>query len=529
MSKIRIFSLVLLTLNFLTVRVAVAQKFNNSLDNFSNSPTISVGGFVNVTSGFRDREDNFGRNRLPDAQIVSDVEDNDTGTQNNYSGDSDFANDSEIHIKVGGVNEFGLKYGAVVELEADVSSDGRNEGFNADKSYIFTESRSGRFEFGNNVGANQKMKVGPSTFARGAGGINGKYLEYINLPMLSDVTQSTSIDQIGGCDGFRVNSVGDISISGTDCDKIKLPRFILIPQSPISHGGYAQGFYNRATDNDYTSSNYDSETAANLTGFNQGVDGSFGELEDATKISYYTPRISGWQLGGSFTPDTGNSGTSASISGDVTSDIKNVISWGANYSNNFGNLGVALSATGEVGTYEQATYDTVTNIGVERNDLNSYDVGLMATYFGFTIGGSYGSWGNSLMPKSGIYSCQYDSSIPIADQDCDGSDATYADGIKKYDDSTYWTGGLAYQFGPMAFSVTHMDSEFQNNVYQASSIGLDYRMAKGLMPYLEVTKFQFESDQAVASDEDQSVLSDEERQIKDNEGYVILAGILFSF
>jgi hypothetical protein len=519
-SRNKLSVLTLIVTNLLLASVANAQDRGNSLDNFTNKPVVSVGGFVNAAGGFRDRSASFDSNRLPDAQLgAGNIVDNTTGTQNSYSNQTDFANDSEIHIKVGGINEFGMKYGAIVELEADVSADGRNEGLNADKSYVFTESRSGRFEFGNNIGANQKMKVGPSTFARAAGGINGKYLEYINLPMLADSSQLL-VTQIGNCDGFRVGSTGSVTPTGSDCANVKLPRFILIPQSPIAHGGYAQSFYNRDTDNTYTSTSE--------LGFNQGSDGSFGELEDATKISYYTPRVSGWQSGISFAPDSGNSGSSASISGDISNDISNVIGWGANYSNNFGNLGLALSATGEVGKYEQITYDGTVNTGVERSDLNAYDIGLMATYFGFTVGASYGSWGDSLSAKSGAYSCQYDANVAIANQDCTA--ANYSNGIKKFDDASYWTAGLAYQFGPMAFSATHIDSEFQSNQYSASSVGLDYRMAKGLLPYIEITKFSFDSNQANGSDiTNQATLSEDKRQIKDNEGYVILTGILFSF
>ena len=514
----RFFSLstIITILSFAISNSALAQSLRNSTDNFANRPTVSVGGFVNVTAGGRDSDESFDTSRLPNEQIgATDA----SGTQNPYSNDVDFANDSEIHIKVGGINEFGIKYGGVVELEADISTDGRDEGFNSDKTYIFTESRSGRLEFGNNIGANQKMKVGPTNFARAAGGINGKYLEYINAPMLADSTQD-GITSIGNCDGFRVDATGLITVSGSDCTSIKLPRFILIAQSPVSHGGYAQGFYNRAADNNYDSGtySYNEEETDNLTGFNLNSDGSFGQLEDATKISYYTPRVSGWQFGASFSPDTANNGSSASFNGDESDDIANVIGWGTNYSNNFGNLGLALSATGEVGKYEGSPYSDI-----KRNDLNAYEVGVMATYFGFTFGGSYGSWGDSLMPKTGIYSCQYDVNFALASQDCTAATST------EYDDSIYWTAGLAYQFGPIAFSATHITSEFQENKYNATSVGLDYRMAKGLMPYLEATQFEFESDHVIASDVNQSTLDSSAQQIRDNSGYVVLAGILFSF
>ncbi len=490
-------------------------------DNFSQAPVVNIGGFINANAGFRSEGSAYGKDRLPDAQITSGVVDDSTGTHNRMTNNPDFTNEAEIHIKVAGINEFGMKYGAVVELEANASVAARNEGFNADKAFIFTESNVGRVELGNNSAVNHRMKVGPETFARGAGGINGKYLEYINLPMLSDSTQVVNAGgtAIGNCNGFRVAADGTITQSGSDCSKIKLPRFILIPESPITHGGYAKGFYNRDTDNDYDTSGADASFGFNKNKTsNQVRDGQFGDLTDASKVSYYTPRMSGWQLGVSLTPDTGNSGTSATISGDNSGDIKQAVSYGVNYSDNFGNLGFAMSATGEMGKFEQNSA-----AAIQRNNLQAYDAGFMVTYLGATFGASYGNWGKSLQPKSGIYSCDYDSSLPIASQDCTAGTAT------KFSDAKYYTAGAAYQFGPFAASVTYLDSDFQKNTYNALSFGVDYKMAKGFMPYLEVTKYDFKSNQPKASDVDQSTVSDNQRQLQDNNGYVVLAGLLFSF
>ena len=169
---------------------AYAQN-NTGNDNFSAAPTVNISGFINSTAGFRTQDSAYGKDRLPDAQIntVDNSTNNSTGTHNRMTNNPDFTNQAEIHIKVAGINEFGMKYGAIVELEANTTNAARNEGVNADKAYIFTESRVGKLELGNNSAVNHKMKVGPETFARGAGGINGKYLEYINLPMLADSSQ----------------------------------------------------------------------------------------------------------------------------------------------------------------------------------------------------------------------------------------------------------------------------------------------------------------------------------------------------
>ena len=507
---------ILIPVIFLVAKTSYAQN-----SDFSSKPVVTIGGFINFTSAIRNEDSSFGKDRLPDTQVVDNVVDNDTGTHNKMTNNPEFTNEAEIHIKAAGINEFGMKYGAVVELEASTTNSARNKGVNADKAFIFTESRVGKLEFGNNSSVNHKMKVGPETFARGAGGINGKYLEYINMPMLADSSQITAANQIGNCVGYQVDSFGyNITQKGDDCAKIKLPRFILIPQSPISHGGYAKGFYNRPEDNSYKNAHTDADYGFNKNKSSSQIrDGSFGDLEDATKVSYYTPRISGWQFGASFTPDTGSNGTSAAISGDNSGDINRAVGYGINYSDNLGNLGFALSATGESGHFEQNSAATV-----RRESLRAYDIGTMVTYLGVTIGASYGNWGNSLQPKSGIYSCDYNETVTIANQDCAQTND------KKFDDSTYYTTGIAYQFGPLATSVTYLKSNFQENEYDALSFGVDYRMAKGLMPYVEVTKYQFQSNQPKAEGlKKQSSIANNDRQIQDNAGYVLLAGVLFSF
>ncbi len=510
--------------SFISGSEALAQSIPNELLQTPNTPIVTVGGFINFSGVIRQQSKDFSKDRLPDATMTNGAVDTDpikAGTNNRYSNRLDFVNDSEIYIKVGAISDSGLKYGAIVELEADTSPNGRGNGFNADKSFIFTESTVGKFEFGNNLAANQKMKVGPANFARATGGINGKYLEHINMPMLANSTQLNA-NQTAICDG----GVGD-----TACSQVKLSRFILIPQSPVGHGGYAKGFYNKTTDN----SDYGADGASNPnpndygsfnrnslvgTGNNLGYkNGSFGQMEDATKISYYTPRINGWQLGGSFTPDTGDTGTSAVISGRDSGDIKNVASWGLNYSDTFGNLGFAMSATGERGQFENSKLQTAGSV-IKREGLQSYDAGMMMTYFGFTIGGSYGYWGKSLQLKQGVTACNYDSNTELASQDCVAT-STYSP--KKFAGAKYYTGGAAYEFGPFAASLTYMASNFQNNKYKAASFGVDYKLARGLMPYFEVTKFQFDTNKVKALDVTSTA------QMKDNKGYVALIGILFAF
>lgn len=505
---------------------ALAQAISNELLQSSNTPVVTVGGFINFDAVKTSQSKAYSQERLPDAvlnangQVITAA-----GTVNPYSSQNNLTNDSEIYIKVGAISDSGLKYGAVVEFEANTAINGVDSIFGARKSFIFTESRAGKFEFGNNLAANQKMKVGPSIFARAAGGINGKYLEHINAPMLANSTQVNN----------GVNTICNGGVGADACLQVKLPRFILIPQSPVAHGGYAQGFYNgnnaQNSDGVYSFNNNAQHGGLSDNRFsnssNAGLairNGSFGQMEDATKISYYTPRINGWQLGSSFTPNTGDSGTSISISSNNSGNIENVISWGLNYVDSFGNLGFAVSATGEHGEFQNTKLPTIdaadpNNYQIVRNRLNAYDTGFMLTYFGFTIGASYGYWGTSLQPNKGIYSCNYNATQPLTAQTCNATNAG-----KKFVAANYYTTGLAYEFGPIAFSLTTMSSNFQKNKYQAQSFGVDYKITRGIMPYVEITKFKFTANQPQASD-----IGGASNQILNNQGYVGLFGILLSF
>ncbi len=474
----------------LFVADSYAQTVPNELLKQPNSLIVTVGGFLNFTSALRLQESAYEKSYLPDSAL----NENNAGSKNRNSNRVSFANDSEIYVKAGAISKSGVKYGVVTEFEVDVTSDAKSAGLNADKAFVFAESQFGKFEFGNNNAVNQKMKVGPSYFARATGGISGKYLEHVNLPMLAN---STNLPQ-------GATAVCEGGIQNVACANVKLPSFILIPQSPVAHGGYAKGFYNE----DVSNSNA-------LVGYKNG---SFGQMEDATKISYYTPRINGWQAGVSFAPDTKDSGAASSIA-QFGEDINNVVSWGLNYSTNLENVGVALSLTGENGVFEKQK-----NSQISHNNLAAYDAGLMFTYFGFTIGGSYGYWGKSLQPKNGVYSCDYNLSLELVNQDCS------SDAEKKFGNASYYTGGIAYEFGPIAASVTYMASNFQKNKYQATSFGLDYKIVRGFMPYFEVTKFKFESNQPQALGlYDQTSISNLNRQLKDNSGYVALVGAIFAF
>jgi len=491
---------------------AFAQSIPNKFFNKPNSPIVLVNGFINVAASNAKQKNDYAKKNLPDENLSGSSS---NATQNQNSRQYNLENDDEVYVKIGAISDSGLKYGMITEFEFDASSNNRINALRVDKSFIFAESKIGKFEFGNNLAANQKMKVGPSIFARATGGISGKYLEHVNAPMLSNSSHITQNGGIAVCNGGAGSAA---------CGNIKLPSFILVPQSPIGHGGYAKGFYNYGAEKNYAVNDISDQSgneAADFVRYGNGLNyknGSFGQTEDATKLSYYTPRINGWQVGASFTPSSNNNQQLQIGTNNDFGYIKNIFSWAINYSNYFNNLGLAISSTGEHGQFENAKYLDANSINnVSRQRLDSYDVGVMATYFGFTFGASYGYWGNSLQANNGIYSCDYNSSQNLSAQNCSTA-------IKKFSGASYSSGGAAYEFGPFATSLTFFASDFQKNKYQAQSFGIDYKMARGLMPYIEITRFKFEANQPEADD-----INAATTQIKNNAGYVGLVGFLLAF
>lgn len=368
--------------------------------------------------------------------------------------------------------------GATAKFELNYNTTNKKQNPNLDQFFIYHENDFGKFEFGNYQAVNQKMKFGPTRFARGAGGINGKYLEYVNLPTLSNK-----------------NLICSENILKSDCQNIQYPRFIMLAQSPIGHGGYAKGFYPRDVDNNYLKNNL---SDFNKYNFRTLKDDSFEGLEDALKLSYYSPKINDIQVGFSYTPRSSNQGFTSKTAPDSRDlKLRDLWSFGINYSHDFDNLNLSLSSTAE-------TAKPIKNSEINRNDLISFDVGGSLSYFGFTIGGSYGSWGKSLSAKNQIYQNNIESS--------------------------YYTSGIAYQIGPIKSSITSLNSNFQNNKYRALSFGIDYKLKKNLITYIELTRFEFEVKQIKYFDlSSQIKVANSLNNLQNNSGNVFLTGIYYIF
>ncbi len=183
-----------------------------------------------------------------------------------------------------------------------------------------------------------------------------------------------------------------------------------------------------------------------------------GDSGDATKITYYTPRLGGFQLGGSYTP-TINSGDNFKADTAVT-DHYGV---GLNFDRSFGNFRMRASAV-----YAAAEVDVVFGPDfTELEDIAAWSVGAIFGWGPVSIGGGYADNGESGRLAGG-----------------------YGDLYETH--STYWNAAAALELGRFYLSAGYFGSVFgwsdtdPESVYKHTTVTADYSLAPGLALYGEV-------------------------------------------
>jgi predicted porin len=363
----------------------------------ADAPTISVGGLLDFQGA--------GKSQKKVPALTS----NNVNTATNMTNNNrrvGFSTEALAHIKAEGKTDNGLGYGAVVVLKTETN---RAKNYEAmDKSYLFLESGLGKVELGSNYSAAKTMKVDATSVARATGGIDGDSVEY------------------------ALNERQYLPSGNNTADAQKLSSKVYFLTSP----------------------NHFEEVVTK-------ADTSYHE--SFRKITYITPMWEGFQAGVSYTPDTANTGSRVAtdnLSGaHALGDVKNLVSGGISYSNQFDQIGFSASATGEHGNANNVGQTSAN----QKKGLKTYAFGASLSYANFTLAGSYGNWGKSLLKK-----------FPTAGQ-------------PRYKNSNYYTAGLSYIQGPIGASVTYFESKYQKNKFQNVSVGADYKLAPGLMPYAEVS------------------------------------------
>lgn len=105
------------------------------------------------------------------------------------------------------------------------------------------------------------------------------------------------------------------------------------------------------------------------------------ELGDTDKITYFTPRFAGFQIGASYTPDGDKETTSATVYAPIATEgtADEAYSLGVNYVQDFDGFNVAASLG----------YQVVTRTGAGVDDTDEISAGVQLGFAGFTVGGAY--------------------------------------------------------------------------------------------------------------------------------------------
>jgi predicted porin len=203
-----------------------------------------------------------------------------------------------------------------------------------------------------------------------------------------------------------------------------------------------------------------------LTNYQDSGSQIFNGDEKSRKINYYTPIYNGFQAGLTYVPDARNSGQdnidTLNRKGYIQPTAKNAISGGLSWTGNFdNNQSLKVSVVGETSNTALTAYDKAK--GYKYYNAKSGIVGAEYGYEDFSIAASYGNQGKSGFVKN----------VP---------------GVS-LKGGNFWTLGAAYVQGPVGASLTYMNSTLNKNKFNLISLGLDYQVAPGLLPYAEVTYF----------------------------------------
>jgi predicted porin len=160
---------------------------------------------------------------------------------------------------------------------------------------------------------------------------------------------------------------------------------------------------------------------------------------DSNKVSYFTPRLAGFQLGLSYTPDATvhgpqENGYIVSPEGGSLAGIgypaaaTDVFEVALNYAGSFGGVDVGID-----GFYTTGTDDSTGT----SSDPEEYGAGLNLGYAGFTLGGAW-----------------YQSE--------DVGSFILGPGVNPGSEKTVWTAGLSYGTGPWKVGVAYLDAQEDN-------------------------------------------------------------------
>ncbi|MCF8470031.1 MAG: porin [Parvibaculum sp.] len=193
---------------------------------------------------------------------------------------------------------------------------------------------------------------------------------------------------------------------------------------------------------------------------------------DANKVTYFTPRFAGFQLGLSYSPDTDYNGPNPNGLGVSASNssIEDVVEVALNYAGSFGGLDLGID-----GFYVSGDSSLVAS-----SDPEEMGVGANLGFGGFTLGGA---WYQS-------EDLSFSSALPTAA----GAE------------EEVWTAGLSYATGPWTVGVAYLSDEISVPGFSTDmttwQTGGGYNLGSGVDVGLELQMSSIDTGIAGVSDID---------------------------
>lgn len=247
---------------------------------------------------------------------------------------------------------------------------------------------------------------------------------------------------------------------------------------------------------------------------------AINQVEYSRKISYYSPKLYGFQFGVTYVPDTSNNGGSPikddapdnihlnKVLNGYSFDIKDGVALGLTKEHKSeSDIFTKISLVTEFGkvSVKQPTTSQLTGKnppvdpkGVKFHKLQTYNIGAEVKYGKLALSGNYANYMKSLTANN-----------PVIDP---------ADRKQSY----LYNLGAKYSFEKLSISTHYFYSNNKKNIIKATTFGMDYKLAPGLMPYAEVTFF---SANGYYKPKNQSPIYSQDS----HKGGVVLAGIKLEF
>lgn len=187
---------------------------------------------------------------------------------------------------------------------------------------------------------------------------------------------------------------------------------------------------------------------------------------DAFKVIYYSPRIIGVQLTGSYMPELTRGLNDLFDSKDQFDQQSDIWEVGVNYQGSLSSFDVGFYAAYVSGTNERETIGktlpviaarlsdgaptTFTSIAFTPDDLEEWGAGLQVAYEGLKVGGSYRS--TNIAGGAGLADQAIAPSLSVG---C----SAIAGCVLPDSRTTIWAAGVTYETGPWRFGANYIDLE----------------------------------------------------------------------